>query len=61
MKILIQVFGYCRRNDPVDDDDTYWISSNDISRAISKIPAKHILVIADSCYSGTLSKEEVKL
>ena len=41
-------------NDPVDDDDTFWISSNDISRAISKIPAKHILVIADSCYSGTL-------
>ena len=40
-------------NDPVGDDDTFWISI-DISRAISKIPAKHILVIADSCYSGTL-------
>ena len=43
MKILIQVLIPVDGNDPVDDDDTFWISSNDISRAISKIPAKHIL------------------
>jgi len=40
--------------DPIDDDDSYWISTDRISRAISKIPAKHILIVADSCYSGTL-------
>ena len=31
-----------------------WVSNDDITDMLKAIPARHILVIADSCYSGTL-------
>ena len=31
-----------------------WVSNDDITDMVKAIPARHILVIADSCYSGTL-------
>ena len=37
------------------DDNTNWISNDDITNLLSKIKAKHILVIADSCFSGSLT------
>ena len=47
---------------PVDadtDEDTKWIISDIITANIKRINSNHILVIADSCYSGTLSREAV--
>jgi uncharacterized caspase-like protein len=44
---------------PVDarlDDNANWISADDITTNIRVIPAKHVLIISDSCYSGTLTR-----
>lgn len=44
---------------PVDadtDDDTNWIANSYITRKLRQIKAKNILIIADSCYSGTLTR-----
>jgi len=44
---------------PVDarlDNNSNWISADDITSNIRGIPAKHILIVSDSCYSGTLSR-----
>src|SRR5947209_16528260 len=44
---------------PVDatlDDNSNWIIADEITTAIKVIPAKHVLVISDSCYSGTLTR-----
>ncbi|HEV2802087.1 MAG TPA: caspase family protein [Pyrinomonadaceae bacterium] len=44
---------------PVDarlDDNSNWISADDITSNIRGIPAKHVLVVSDSCYSGTLTR-----
>ncbi|MCP3923059.1 MAG: hypothetical protein GY714_10780 [Desulfobacterales bacterium] len=44
---------------PVDaetDDDTNWIIADTITTNIKRIASKHILIIADSCYSGTLTR-----
>lgn len=43
-------------DDPSLEDDTNWISDDRLTRIISKIPAKHILVVADSCYSGSIMR-----
>jgi hypothetical protein len=45
---------------PVDaetNDDTKWIDSRRISDQLKRMSPRQILVIADSCYSGTLSRE----
>jgi len=42
---------------PIDarrDDNSNWIIADDITSNIRAIPAKHILVVSDSCYSGTI-------
>jgi hypothetical protein len=42
---------------PVDADPdvpTNWVSTGDITAMVRAIRAKHIMVVADSCYSGTL-------
>ena len=42
---------------PVDAEKTVptnWVSNNDITTMLRAIRAKHIMVVADSCYSGTL-------
>ncbi len=44
---------------PVDatiDDNSNWIIADEITTGIRVIPAKHVLVISDSCYSGTLTR-----
>ena len=44
---------------PVDaerDDNTNWIESKSISDQLKLISARHILVVSDSCYSGTLTR-----
>ena len=34
-----------------------WISNDTITRALSNIPAKQVMLVSDSCYSGSLAKE----
>ncbi|HXH04684.1 MAG TPA: caspase family protein, partial [Candidatus Competibacteraceae bacterium] len=44
---------------PVDaapDDTTNWISNVQITDILNAMSAKHVMVIADSCYSGTLAR-----
>jgi uncharacterized caspase-like protein len=44
---------------PVDagsDDDTNWIIVDDITTKIKRITSKHVLIIADSCFSGTMTR-----
>ncbi len=42
---------------PVDadaDDDLNWIANDDLTRRLNAMTARHVMIIADSCYSGTL-------
>jgi uncharacterized caspase-like protein len=44
---------------PVDaqpDNDTNWIIVDNITTNIRRMAPKHVLVVADSCYSGTLTR-----
>lgn len=44
---------------PIDasaDDNSNWISADDITASLRSMPAQHVLIISDSCYSGTLSR-----
>lgn len=44
---------------PVDssrDDTTKWLESRSISDQLKLITARHILVVADSCFSGTITR-----
>ena len=44
---------------PVDarsDEDTNWIIVDTVTSNIKRISSRHILVVADSCYSGTFTR-----
>jgi hypothetical protein len=44
---------------PVDGDDkdiSQWVSVIDVTDQLAAMPARHVMVIADSCYSGTLTR-----
>ncbi|MCK6411536.1 MAG: caspase family protein [Azonexus sp.] len=46
---------------PVDADTrdpSGWVSNSDITKLLSAIPAKQVILISDSCYSGTLAGEQ---
>ena len=34
-----------------------WISNEDISKFLTAIPARQLILVSDSCYSGTLTRE----
>ncbi len=38
------------------EEDTDWIIVDNITSNIRRVRAKHVLVVADSCYSGTLTR-----
>ena len=45
---------------PVDADNinrASWISNEDITNELKAMRSKHVLVVADSCYSGTLARD----
>src|ERR1039458_6645054 len=42
--------------DARDNDNTNWISAADITSNIKGIASRHVLIVSDSCYSGTLSR-----
>jgi hypothetical protein len=39
--------------------DANWISSDDITRMVGPMRARHVLVVADSCYSGLLTRSSI--
>ena len=44
---------------PVDakkDDEANWIIAGSITAEMKRNPARHVLIVADSCYSGTLTR-----
>jgi len=44
---------------PIDaqrDNDTNWIISDDLTTNMKRISSKHVLIVADSCYSGALTR-----
>ena len=49
--------GYWIPYDAEKNSDLKWISSDDISIQLKHILATSVLVISDSCYSGTLAKQ----
>jgi len=46
--------GYWLPVDAMQNSPANWVSNDDIANMLKAIPARHILVVADSCYSGTL-------
>lgn len=47
---------------PVDaesDSNANWIASSTITEIINSMSAKHIMVVADSCYSGALTRSSI--
>lgn len=49
--------GYWIPIDATVDTAKQWISNQDISKFLHAIPARQIILISDSCFSGTLTKE----
>ena len=48
--------GYWLPVDADKDSKTNWISSREVSTQLELLTARHVLVIADSCYSGALTR-----
>jgi len=48
--------GYWMPVDAEEEDAGNWISSSDITAAVRRSRAKHVMVVADSCFSGTLTR-----
>lgn len=48
--------GYWLPVDAERDSSANWISTGTISDFLKAMEAKHVIVVADSCYSGTLSR-----
>lgn len=50
--------GYWLPADADTDSARNWVSNNDVGRFLSRMPAKHVMVVSDSCYSGSFTKEQ---
>ncbi len=48
--------GYWQPVDAEPNNDANWIPTTDLSRYLNGMSAKHVLVVADSCYSGRLTR-----
>jgi hypothetical protein len=47
---------------PIDADpssNTNWIASSTLTETLNTMSAKHILVVADSCYSGAMTRSSI--
>jgi len=51
--------GYWLPIDADQDNNINWISNESITEILNVIEAKHILVVADSCYAGTLTQTPI--
>jgi len=52
--------GFWQPVDAAEEDPSNWISNSDITNMLNAIGAKHVMIIADSCYSGTLVRSSGK-
>ncbi len=50
--------GYWIPSDALAVDPTSWISNTSISEMLSRIDAKQMVMISDSCYSGAFTREQ---
>lgn len=50
--------GYWIPTDASNMTPEKWVSNSDITKFMSAIPAKQVILISDSCFSGTLAKEQ---
>ena len=50
--------GYWLPTDATTSSAANWISTTDVARLLRAVPAKNIMLIADSCYSGSFTKEQ---
>lgn len=48
--------GYWLPSDAERDSPANWISTTDITDTLKAMKAKHVMVVADSCYSGVLAR-----
>jgi tetratricopeptide (TPR) repeat protein len=48
--------GYWLPVDAASDNDVDWLSLNAVTSGVRAIPAKHVMIVADSCYSGKLTR-----
>jgi filamentous hemagglutinin family protein len=53
--------GYWIPADALVADPTTWISNTDVSSMMSDISAKQMVMIADSCYSGTFAEQKLRM
>jgi hypothetical protein len=51
--------GYWLPVDAEEDNPSNWISNDAITDILNTMPSKHIMVVVDSCYSGTLSRTAI--
>jgi Caspase domain len=49
--------GYWLPVDASEKTAANWISNEDISKFLTAIPARQLILVSDSCYSGTLTRE----
>lgn len=49
--------GYWLPIDSEADNPANWIANSSITNSLKAIKAKHVLVVSDSCYSGTLARD----
>ena len=49
--------GYWLPVDAEPEDDTEWIANEALTRHFKAMSVKHVMVVADSCYSGSLVRE----
>lgn len=52
--------GYWIPTDGRPDDPSSWIGNEQVSDYIGASAAKHIMIVADSCYSGTMSGNAIR-
>jgi tetratricopeptide (TPR) repeat protein len=48
--------GYWLPIDALQDNDVDWLSLTSVTSVVRAIPAKHVMIVADSCYSGKLTR-----
>ena len=42
--------------DATDDNQVHWVANDTIMRSVRAMKAKHVMIVADSCFSGTLTR-----
>jgi uncharacterized caspase-like protein len=48
--------GYWQPTDSDENSRANWLSNADITDTLKAVQARHVMVVADSCYSGTLTR-----